>query len=233
MKRSAIVFVVISLCIAAGCIRLGIWQLDRRKQRLAMNARIESRMQAPPRPVTAIERDTANSRFATVVVTGTIDYGHEIVLTHRGRDGAPGVDLLTPVRIPGQDTAVMVNRGWLYSPDGMSVQLERWRDTATSFTGYVDGFASLPADSVRDGRIRRTSFEAIARTIPYPIQPFYVVAQGDTAGKVDSVAGSPRIIRLPPPKLDGGPHLSYAFQWFAFATIALIGGGIAAARSMR
>ena len=27
----------------------------------------------------------------------------------------------------------------------------------------------------------------------------------------------------PIPELDDGPHLSYAFQWFAFATIATVG----------
>jgi surfeit locus 1 family protein len=31
--------------------------------------------------------------------------------------------------------------------------------------------------------------------------------------------------RLPPPSLDEGPHLNYAIQWFAFATIALVGAG--------
>ena len=28
---------------------------------------------------------------------------------------------------------------------------------------------------------------------------------------------------VPPPTLDAGPHLSYAFQWFAFAAIAITG----------
>jgi cytochrome oxidase assembly protein ShyY1 len=33
----------------------------------------------------------------------------------------------------------------------------------------------------------------------------------------------PRRVELPP--LDDGPHLSYAIQWFAFATIA-VGGAV-------
>ena len=196
-----------------------------------MNARIESRMNAPARPVEAIDRDTIESRFATVIVSGVPDYGHEVVLTHRGHNGAPGVDVLTPVRIPGQDTAVLVNRGWVYSPDGMFIELHRWRDTATTFSGYVDSFRSAPGDTLRDRRIRHASFEPIARAIPYPIHPFYVVAL--TPASSDSSSSSPQIIRLPPPKLDEGPHLSYALQWFGFATIALVGGVIVAARSMR
>ena len=32
--------------------------------------------------------------------------------------------------------------------------------------------------------------------------------------------------RLDPPPFDDGPHLSYAIQWFAFAIIAIVFGGI-------
>ncbi len=30
-------------------------------------------------------------------------------------------------------------------------------------------------------------------------------------------------VPAPPPELTEGPHLGYAFQWFAFATIAAVG----------
>jgi len=41
----------------------------------------------------------------------------------------------------------------------------------------------------------------------------------------DSVMRPDRIARLTVPPLDEGPHLSYAIQWFAFATVALVGAG--------
>jgi len=37
----------------------------------------------------------------------------------------------------------------------------------------------------------------------------------------------------PPPPLDEGPHLDYAFQWFSFATIALLGYGLLAVKEAR
>jgi surfeit locus 1 family protein len=233
LKRSTVFFLVFALALAAGCIRLGIWQLDRRQQRQRMNARIAERMAMPPRPVSAIDPDTTKSRFALATVVGTPDYANEFVLTYRGNDGAPGVDVMTPMRIAGRPKAVLVNRGWVYSPDAARVDLERWREPRTSFTGYVESFVSAPADTVRDGGIRKASYEAIARQLPYPIEPFYVVALGDSAYDADSTRGTPRIVRLARPKLDGGPHLSYAFQWFGFATIALIGAAVVTARSMQ
>lgn len=226
-------FVVIALAMAAGCIRLGIWQLDRRKQRQVMNARIAERMAVPPRPIAAIDPDTTRSRFAMATVDGTPDFASEFVLMQRGHNGAPGVDVMTPVRLAGSDTAVLVNRGWVYSPDATHIELERWRERRTSFSGYVESFVSAPNDTIRDGAIRRASYEAIARKLPYPIHPFYIVALRDSAYDADSTAQTPRIIRLERPKLDEGPHLSYAFQWFGFAAIAVAGAAIVAVRTMR
>lgn len=232
MKRSTIVFLALAVVMAAICVRLGIWQLDRLAQRRAMNARIAGRMAAPSIDVRSIAGDTTQVRFATVIVSGTPDFGHEVLLTHRGNDGSPGVDILTPVRVAGSDSAVIVNRGWVYSPDGMTIDPPRWRESDTVFTGYIDSFESAPSDTVRRQGIRRASYEAIARTIPYPIRRFYVVALGDSAADTTATGGRPRVVRLHPPQLGEGPHMSYALQWFAFATIALIGAGIVAARSM-
>jgi cytochrome oxidase assembly protein ShyY1 len=35
------------------------------------------------------------------------------------------------------------------------------------------------------------------------------------------------------PTFDEGPHLSYAIQWFAFATIAVVGGAVLLLRDRR
>jgi cytochrome oxidase assembly protein ShyY1 len=53
----------------------------------------------------------------------------------------------------------------------------------------------------------------------------YVVALADPAGPGGpGRLGFPR--RVDPPGLDEGMHLSYAIQWFAFALIALVVGGV-------
>jgi surfeit locus 1 family protein len=218
---------ILAAVMAAICVRLGIWQLARRRQRLAMNARIESNIAAPAVPIPALSGDTTTVRFRRATATGVPDYEHEFALTLKGNDGAPGVDLMTPLRIPGQDSAVLVNRGWTYSADGMTVDFTKLRDRDSSFTGYVDVFESHPADTIRNRGIARLSYEAIARTMPYPVRHTYLVAMGDTAS-----SGLP-VVRLRPPRLDNGPHLNYAIQWFSFAAIALVGAAVVAARTMR
>jgi len=213
------VFLGVAIIAAVVCIRLGFWQLHRRTERKARNALIISRLDSAAIDVSALPHDTASARFRRARVTGTPDYEHELIFAARSYRGSPGVNFLTPVRIPGRDTAVIVNRGWVYSPDGATVDESKWRDTSSTFTGYVEELPSTVGSSYasRPRVIARLSYSAIAKALPYPVAPVYLVALGD------SVIAPDRLARLTVPPLDEGPHLNYAIQWFAFAAIALVG----------
>jgi surfeit locus 1 family protein len=211
--------VTIAVVCAAIFVRLGIWQLHRRGERRARNALVLSRLDEPQADVESLPRDTAALRFRRVVVRGVPDYDHELVYAARSYRGSPGVNLLTPVRFAGRDTAVLVNRGWVYAPDGATVDLARWRERDSTFTGYVDELPSSRGATYADrpGVIARLGYDAVARSLPYPVAPFYVVVLGDSAIAPD------RLARLTVPPLDEGPHLNYAIQWFGFALVALAG----------
>jgi surfeit locus 1 family protein len=216
-----ILFAVLALAGAALFIRLGFWQLDRLGQRRARNAVLATRIAAAPAPWS----DTTAVRYRRVRLSGTPDYEREIVLVGRSRGGSPGVNLVTPLRLAGSDTAVLVNRGWVYSPDGTRVDHARWREGDTlTIEGYVEAFTEPgPGDLPASQRLaRRLSHSAVSARFPYPIAPAYVVAidTGNTA-RPDAPA------RPGVPTPDDGPHLGYAVQWFAFALIAVVGAGIA------
>lgn len=212
---------VFAVLVAAVCVRLGVWQLDRREQRRARNALAAARLAAAPVPVATLAADTAALRYRRVTVEGRPDYEHEVVLSNRVHEGSPGVNILTPVRLPGRDTAVLVNRGWVYSPDGSRVALARWREGETlAVTGYVEPLvrdASAAPQGAAPRLLRRADAARIAALVPYPVRPYYVVALPDPR-RPDTHATT---ARLAPPALDEGPHLGYAFQWFAFGTMAL------------
>jgi surfeit locus 1 family protein len=221
MHRRMLLFAVIALAAAALFVRLGFWQLDRLGQRRERNRLLTTRLAAPPAPWS----DTTAVRFRRVTLAGVPDYEREIVLVGRSRRGSPGVNLVTPLRLRGSDTAVLVNRGWVYSPDGTTVDHARWREGDTlALEGYVEAFNDPgPGDLPAEQRIaRRLSHSATAARFPYPIAPAYVVAVD--AGQ-PSRANTPARPALPSP--DEGPHLGYALQWFAFALIAVVGAGIA------
>ncbi|HZI40698.1 MAG TPA: SURF1 family protein [Gemmatimonadaceae bacterium] len=234
MPRRLFWFLLLAIVLAAACIRLGFWQLSRLGQRRSRNSLISARLSQPLVPLASLPAESS-SVLRRAIVAGTPDFDHEITLAARSYQGSPGVYLLTPLRVPGNDTAILVNRGWIYAPDGVSVDLKGWREPGTSFVGYAELFPpgrSTTPDGVlrQDARIaRELDLVTVNSLLPYPVSPLYLVATvADTTKPVRE-----RVARLPAPTLDEGPHLSYAIQWFAFAAIALIGGATVAVRERR
>lgn len=225
--KSRILFAVIAVVIGVVCVRLGLWQLDRLGERRARNATVAERMTLPAVDIATLRGDTSELRFRRARVRGIADYAHELVLGGRSKDGAPGVNLLTPVRIPGRDTAYLVNRGWVYSPDAASAPPGSWAEGDTvAFEGIVDYLGAGAAAEVNPQRPRSLPRPVLASArarVPYPIAPVYLVAHDapDTA-----LARAP--VRLPVPSItDEGSHRGYAFQWFIFGTVAFAGAGLA------
>lgn len=223
MTRRTILFTVFALTMAALCVRLGFWQVDRLHSRRAQNATVAARLGAPPAPLADVVRDPASAQYRRATASGTYDYANELALSSRTRAGSPGVNIVTPLRLEGSDTAVLVNRGWVYSPDGMTVDFNRWRerDTAT-VTGYVVAIGRTEGGRVTTSTsaraVRRLDRDSLAARIPYSLAPVVLVALSDGASPGDSTP-----VRLAAPALDEGPHRGYALQWFAFAVIAIVG----------
>jgi surfeit locus 1 family protein len=219
-----ILLAVIAVLAATLFVRLGFWQLDRLGQRRERNSLLAARSAAAPAPWS----DTTAVRYRRVRVSGVPDYEREIVLVGRSRGGSPGVNLVTPLRLAGSDTAVLVNRGWVYSADATAVDHARWREGDTlSVEGYVEAFTDPgPGDLPSHQRLaRRLSYQAVSARFPYPIAAAYVVAVEPGPAPRQASANAPT--RPPMPTPDEGPHLGYALQWFAFALIALVGAAIA------
>ena len=222
----------VALLFAALFVRLGFWQIERLRERQAYNAPIELRLTQEPVPVAELPVDLEEKRHRRAMVTGEYDYGHEIVLTLRSRQGSPGVNLLTPVRVAGSDTAVLINRGWIYAPDGVSADTGPWREAsprdAIGFVRILETGDSAGARSAgRPDAIRRPHLATVAAMLPYPVAPYYVVLTSPGSNP-DSTPP-----RVPPPALDEGSHRGYAVQWFTFALIAVGGTAILIIRGRR
>lgn len=205
-------------------VRLGIWQLHRLGERRALNAYISGRLHAPVADIRTLPFDTAQSHYRRARVTGRPDYAHEMILATRTYKGSPGADLITPVLLTGHQVAVLVDRGWVYSPDGATVDLKKWQEPDTLFDGYLEVLPTTGGGVYRDRPdvLTRLTAAAVSKVVPYLVAPVYLMALPDSAHP--QAADRPARRDLPP--LDEGPHMSYAIQWFAFALVALIGAWI-------
>jgi len=216
-----IILSILAIAFAIVCVSLGVWQLRRLSARQKENAFLAARRFAPELPLDSLPRDTSASHFRRVRVTGTYDFNHEIIFTLRGRNGSPGINILTPVLRNGKDSAILVNRGWIYSPDGVTADLNPWREAeSVNASGFVETFPTKgpfpPPNPARPRAFRRLDRAALEKVFPYPIANYYVVITDSSA----SPSAPPRVEPLP---LDEGPHRNYAIQWFSFAAISIIG----------
>ena len=74
----------------------------------------------------------------------------------------------------------------------------------------------------------RVDLAAIGRSLPYELQPVWIEAQ---AIEPSPQGNAPALPEPPPP--DPVNHMQYAFEWFAFALIPIIGWPIALRRLAR
>ncbi len=227
MKARVVLFGVLTAVAAGVCVRLGIWQLDRLEERRAKNALVLQRGSDAPISMETLRRqDTSVTHWQRVTVRGVADYDAEMVQSSRSQSGAPGVYLLTPVRPiePGWgDTSLLVLRGYLYSADARTVDFAKAREEdtltidalVTTFPPTRVGAVQLPSEA---RAVRWLDHDTLQTLMRRPLVPVVLLALGDTVPR-DVVRPS----RVPPPSPSEGPHKSYAFQWFGFALVFVVG----------
>jgi surfeit locus 1 family protein len=196
--------------------RLGVWQLDRRAERRDRNALLEARLSQPPIHLTEagplLTAAADSLRFRRVRAVGRFDFLYEAVQGGLSYNGAPGVHLMTPLRL-ADGAGVLVDRGWTYAADGMTANRDSLREPDST---VVEGVFVAP---VARWGVRPDTLDA-----GYPmLRPILRRTEGPS--------GLPTGLAVPPlPALDDGPHLAYALQWFSFAVIAVVGGALLSRR---
>ena len=211
LDRRDRVGLVVAFLVAAVCVRLGVWQLDRLHQRRERNAVLVAARARPPLEVTrSVSADSARDR--RLQARGVYDYGHERLWRARSFEGVPGVDLVTPLRL-ADGSAVLVDRGWAPSPDAYHLNQAAYREADSA---AVLGLGMLAPRTRGD-----VDPAALRDSLPYPLLPFIVQQLPPSAAPYRPLP--PGLIRGPSPELSDGPHLSYAIQWFSFALISVVG----------
>lgn len=203
-------------------IRLGQWQLHRLSGRREANNIIRTNHSKPPVEWSTLMGDhevTPQQQWRPVTITGTFDTAHELQVRYRSNDDDNGSEIVTPI-VTKDSRHVLIDRGFLKrsSHEGDAQTLPPAPNGVVTVTGLVKGneHGKPTATDPVEGKVRLINSDAIGK------------AQGITyvSGYISTTSMAPAQRDLVPhelPKLDDGPHLSYAIQWFCFTAIAVIG----------
>ena len=222
LSRRWVLFALTVLVLAYGCYLLGRWQFHRLHDREAANAQTRTNLAAAPVPVDDVlsaGRPVApKAEWLRVTATGTYDRGSSVIVRYQTRDGASGVDVVTPLRT-ASGTSLLVDRGWMSTGTaGLdNVQAPAPPAGRVTVVGWVRADATGDSAQVADGSTRAISSRTIGAALHARVYGGFVDVQKETpsTGK--------RLVRADTPDLGNGPHFFYGLQWWFFGLLAVVG----------
>lgn len=223
-RRSRLVVAVAAVLAVALTARLGVWQLDRAGQKLALREAItQAEAQPPLRPAELLSGPEALERqlHRRLEIEGQWLPQHTVFLENRQMGGQPGFFVLTPLLLPSGD-AVVVQRGW--------APRHRLDRTLTPAAPLPEGpvrlqarmappparLASLGAESA--GPLRQNlDLVEHAQATGLVLRPYTLLQLDEAASPRDGLRRD-----WPRPAIDVDKHHGYAFQWFALAGLITV-----------
>ncbi|MFV0253909.1 MAG: SURF1 family protein [Beutenbergiaceae bacterium] len=228
----------LTVVVAAVCLVLGSWQLQRHEYRAETIARVEANSTQPAASLqellaTAAAPVTEEQEWRAVTLTGHY-VGAPVSLPQRGVEGAAADHALAVVAVTGTDGPwlLVVDRGW-YPTDAFGDPTDLLQTPAGEIQLEVRLRPAEPA-SDRDpvaGQVFRIAPEQVlqAAAADGTISGTLVTGgYGFVTTESPTTAQPPTPIPVPAPNYRS--NLSYALQWWSFALMAFVGFAVMARR---
>lgn len=211
---------LVYLCLLPVLLALGMWQLDRSKQKQALLTSQEQAVATETLHLsTTLENDTEALRYRQVDVTGHYDAAHQFLIDNQISEGKVGYFVLTPFILAGETKAVLVNRGWIPLNRNRSVLPDlQVHNAQATIVGRINHFPSVgiklagaetPTESW-PSTVQVVDTNVLAKKLGYPLFQFQVELAKELPEGFKREWRSSTIM-LPE------QHTAYAIQWFALA----------------
>lgn len=209
---------------------LGLWQLDRAREKIEIRDHYRARSRMAPIDVNRSVLDPAAAEFRRAAAKGRYREDLTVYLDNKVMNGVPGYDILTPLELvepggAGTDRFILVNRGWISW--GGSRRALPSIETPGGVVA-VTGRLKVPPEDY---------FTLEDRSSDSEFKPLWQNLDLARFRKVTGLQVSPLVLQLDPADSRGGGfvrqwprfsdpwierHRAYAVQWFAMAFIVVV-----------
>jgi len=217
LSMTLAMMVVVSVCIWAG-----LWQYNKGQARIKAQQQIDQGLALAPVHLPAVVENKDDWQFKRVGFKGTYETEYQMLLDNRVHNGVPGYQVVTPVKVSGDSTYVLVNRGWIKGNARRTLPEIETPDGEQAFVGEL----FVPLDNVftLESDVQNAQWEPLWQHInmqryqamvPFEVKPYMVrlAKESDAGGFVRE---------WPVPKDRVKVHMGYAYQWFGFASTFFI-----------
>jgi surfeit locus 1 family protein len=198
---------------------LGNWQTRRAEQKLAVQNRLDALARGPTLSLPGGAASASDYVFHRVSVRGEFAPQHTIFVDNRVLRGQPGYHVVTPLKIQGGDTYVLVNRGWIALGPSRA-RLPQLHTPAGELS--LEGVAVIPPERVYElsteagtgPLVQHLVLARIAERTGLKLQPIVLQQTSDTADGLERVWERP--------DLGVNTHRAYALQWYAMGVLIVV-----------
>lgn len=211
-----------ALLLFALLITLGFWQLHRYHYKQDLLRHYHSASESAPITLTEFET-RSDGAFQHIDIQGRYIDDKTILLDNRWYHHQLGYEVLTPVRLTGEDKAVLVNRGWVPAPPTRQelpvIKPGRSVHDIIGYVNLINPNIFILGENVSDVkswpiRIQKVDVSQLSQLVGIELYPFVLRLD---VNQPNGFVRNWEIVNVLPQR-----HLGYAVQWFLMAFTLVI-----------
>ena len=225
--------VLLIAALTALFVAAGIWQMARAAYKERMQTEIAAAAADAPLHAGKEVLDAAHAHLRRLEARGVWLPERTILLDNKVQQGVIGYEVVTPLRLEGSDTYLLVNRGWIRAPQ---LRSELPAIETPSGVVAVEGTARIPSSrflelgsEVVSGPVwQNLTIERYRNWSQLSLQPVMLYQRGGSADGLQRVEAAPEAAGI-----NADRHRGYAITWFSLAGVTLVMGLLAWRKSKK
>lgn len=225
LRRPTAFALLLAIFGVAAFVSLGMWQLDRARQKETLLERFANAAHAPAQPFGAVEHGISADAYPRVQVQGSFDPQRVYLLDNRMQGDQLGVDVFAAFTPRDRDRVLLVDLGFL-PRQGPRATLPLVPSLTPKRIALRGLYAPAPAPGLKLGGdalprqphwpklVTYIDLDDIAADLHRQVYPRVLLPDADPA--------SGYVRQWTPDTFPPARHRAYAFQWFTFALAAIV-----------